>query len=90
MIAEKLAESKDSWVLLGANEYGGTKWFNKEKMESTLDLYKKILLMKATATKKAAAESLFKKLSAAQKKAEYKCEEFVNAFKPKKIKAHRQ
>ena len=86
-ISTMLADSENSWFLLGANEFNGTKWFNKEKMESSLALYKKILLMKVSANKKAAAESLFKKLDAAQKKAEYKCEEFVKAFKPKT--AHR-
>ena len=79
-IASYLANSENSWVLLGANEFNGTKWFNKEKMESSLELYKKILLLKASAGKKAAIEALFKKLNAAQKKAEYKCENFVKAF----------
>ncbi|MBB5226030.1 alpha-amylase [Treponema ruminis] len=88
-IASNLALSENSWTLLGANEFNGTKWFNKEKMESSLDLYKKILLLKASAGKKAAIESLFKKLNAAQKKAEYKCEDFVKAFKPK-TKARQQ
>ena len=80
LLSSNLADSENSWVLLGANEFNGTKWFNKEKMESSLELYKKILMLKASAGKKAAIEALFKKLSAAQKKAEYKCEDFVKAF----------
>ena len=80
LLSSNLADSENSWVLLGANEFNGTKWFNKEKMESSLELYKKILLLKASAGKKATIEALFKKLSAAQKKAEYKCEDFVKAF----------
>ncbi|WP_294428411.1 alpha-amylase family glycosyl hydrolase [uncultured Treponema sp.] len=82
-IAEKLGESNDSWLLLGANEFNGTKWFNKEKMESTLALYKAILSLGAGEAKKSAINSLFKKLNTAQEKAEYKCEEFINQFKPK-------
>ncbi|MDY6396988.1 MAG: alpha-amylase family glycosyl hydrolase [Treponema sp.] len=86
LLSSNLADSENSWVLLGANEFNGTKWFNKEKMESSLELYKKILLLKASAGKKAAIEALFKKLSAAQKKAEYKCEDFVKAFEITKKK----
>ena len=33
-----ITESKDAFLLCGANEYDGTVWFNKEKMEATLDL----------------------------------------------------
>ena len=84
LLASNLAGSENSWVLLGANEFNGIKWFNKEKMESSLDLYKKILLLKASAAKKTAVEAMFKKLNAAQKKAEYKCENFVMAFESKK------
>ncbi|MBR0101509.1 MAG: hypothetical protein IJP90_17575 [Treponema sp.] len=83
-LASNLALSENSWTLLGANEFNGTKWFNKEKMESSLSLYKKIILLKASAGKKEAVESLFKKLNAAQKKAEYKCEDFVKVFESKK------
>ncbi|MBR0476574.1 MAG: tetratricopeptide repeat protein, partial [Treponema sp.] len=52
--------------------------------QQALDLYKKILLLKASAAKKTAVEAMFKKLNAAQKKAEYKCENFVMAFESKK------
>ncbi|MBR0496010.1 MAG: alpha-amylase [Treponema sp.] len=83
-LASNLALSENSWTLLGANEFNGTKWFNKEKMESSLELYKKIILLKASAGKKEAVESLFKKLNTAQKKAEYKCEDFVKVFESKK------
>ncbi|MBQ9280770.1 MAG: alpha-amylase [Treponema sp.] len=82
-VSQKLAASNDSWLLVDANEYGGTRWFNKEKMESTLELYKAILSLKANESKQKAIEALFKKLNSAQKKAEYKCDEFVNQFKPK-------
>lgn len=34
--AKLLALSEHSGLLSGANEFGGTKWFNKERMEETL------------------------------------------------------
>ena len=83
LVAKKLADSNEAWLLVGSNEYDGVRWFNKEKMESSLALYKAILELGASAAKKAAADSLFKKLNNAQKKAEYKCEEFVKVFEPK-------
>ena len=83
LVAKKLADSNEAWLLSGANEYDGVRWFNKEKMEESLSLYKAILELGASAAKKVAVDSLFKKLNAAEKKAEYKCEEFVKAFEPK-------
>ena len=80
MIAKKLAASNDSWLFVGANEYNGVRWFNKEKMEDSLSLYKKILSLGANEAKSAKVEAIFKKLNNAQKKAEYKCDEFVRAF----------
>ncbi|MBR1722620.1 MAG: alpha-amylase, partial [Treponema sp.] len=82
-IVEKLAVSKDSWDLIGANDFNGTKWFNKERMESTLALYKEILSNKATEAKLEIIESIFKKLNSAQKKSEYKCQEFIAPFQMK-------
>jgi len=83
LVAKKLADSNEAWLLSGANEYDGVRWFNKEKMEASLALYKAILSLGASAAKKAAACSLFKKLNNAQKKADYKCEEFVKVFELK-------
>ena len=83
LVAQKLADSNDSWLLVGANEYDGIKWFNKEKMEGSLALYKALLSLNASTAKQAAVDSLFKKLNIAQKKAEYKCEAFVAQFVPK-------
>ena len=89
--AKILVESPSAWELTGTNEYNGIKWFNKEKMEDSLSLYKKILSLGANEAKSAKVEAIFKKLNNAQKKAEYKCEEFVHAFegkgrKPEKAK----
>ncbi|MBR4323683.1 alpha-amylase family glycosyl hydrolase [Treponema sp.] len=80
LIAKKLAKSELAWLYVGANEYDGIKWFNKEKMESTLELYETILSLNAGETKAKLIASLFKKLNSAQEKADYKCEEFVKAF----------
>ncbi len=80
LVAQKLCSSKDAWLFVGANEYDGIKWFNKEKMESTLSLYKAILSAQKGESKAEAVTSLFKKLNSAQKKAEYKCEDFIKFF----------
>ncbi|MCR4821652.1 MAG: alpha-amylase [Treponema sp.] len=84
LIAEKLVDSKYSWLLTGTNEYNGIKWFNAEKMEDSLKLYKGLLTSGASSEKAKVILSLFKKLTAAQKKAEYKCQEFLKAFEGKK------
>ncbi|MBQ9622782.1 MAG: alpha-amylase, partial [Treponema sp.] len=84
LIAEKLAKSDLAWLYVGANEYNGVHWFNKEKMESTLELYESILSLSTSETKAKLIASMFKELDTAQKKAEYKCEEFVKAFEIKK------
>lgn len=87
LLARKLADSENSWFLIGANEFNGTRWYNKEKMETVLALYKKLLLSKASQTKQEMVLSLFKKLSNAEKKSEYKCDEFINSFSSKGKKA---
>ena len=87
LIAAAVAENQDAWLLCGANEYDGTMWFNKEKMDSTLILAHEILFLKATTSeKKDKIASLYKVLKKAQGKSEYKCSEFIKPFAPKKEK----
>ncbi|WP_407428797.1 hypothetical protein, partial [Treponema sp.] len=85
LTAQRLCDSELAWLYIGANEYDGVKWFNKEKMEDTLCLYQRILSLGSSASKQKTVDSLFKKLNSAQKKAEYKCEAFTAQFtvKPK-------
>lgn len=79
-VAIKLTDSRDAWILTGAHEFDGTKWFNKEKMESTLAQYSQILQLNADSEQKKQILSLFKTIDDAQKKAEYKCRDFTEAF----------
>lgn len=83
--AKLLALSEHSGLLSGANEFGGTKWFNKERMEETLWYGTTVLI---TASAKILREQMFRlyrTLSAALEKSEYKCENFVESVKPKKV-----
>lgn len=84
LLAQKIAASSDSWLLSGANEYDGTKWFNKEKMEETLSLAENLYLQKVSRLKKPEVSALFKKLKNTASKAEYKCDNFVKPFEEKK------
>lgn len=78
--AQNLVSSKYAWILTGANEYGGVKWFNAEKMEEILKLGKEVFSLAKSAKKAALLSKMFKKLDKAQENAEYKCEIFLKEF----------
>lgn len=78
--AQNLAGSKYAWLLTGANEYGGVKWFNAEKMEEILKLGKDVFSLSKSAKKAAFVSKMFKKIDKAQKNAEYKCENLLKEF----------
>ena len=85
--AQNLVSSKNAWLLTGANEYGGVKWFNAEKMEETLKLGKEVFMLSKSGKKADSVSKMFEKLEEAQKNAEYKCENFLRSFlKPGKKK----
>lgn len=86
ILAEKLVNSKDAWNLTGANEYGGVKWFNAEKMQEILRLGKEIFSLGKSAEKSKLVAKAFKSFDSKQKKAEYKCENFLKEFEKKKKK----
>lgn len=77
LLAKRLSSSFDSWLLVGANEYGGTRWFNKELMDSTLFLAVEILLLDAAGVRVKRILDLAEKLGKAKDGAEFKCENFV-------------
>ena len=92
-IAKKITSAEFGWVLCGANDYDGTRWFNKELMDSTLILQHELLILGTRSKDKhAAVLDLFKALSKAKENAEYKCQNFLAAFEkqrkpaPKKSK----
>lgn len=78
--AQNLVSSKNAWLLTGANEYGGVKWFNAEKMEEILKLGKDVFSLVKSAKKAALVSKVFKKIDKAQKNAEYKCENLLKEF----------
>ena len=85
-LAKLLVESRYSGKLSGANEFDGIKWFNKEKMEASLKAAVEILTAGKTKTAAAKIETLVAGLDEAQKNSEYRCENFLNFFAPKKKK----
>lgn len=84
ILAEKLVNSKDAWNLTGANEYGGVKWFNAEKMQEILKQGQKIFSLGKTEEKAKLAAKVFKSLDSKQAKSEYKCENFLKAIEGRK------
>ena len=83
-LAKLLVESPYSGKLSGANEFDGTKWFNKEKMENTLEAAREIFLAGKTKNAAEKIEKLLTDLDEAQKNAGYKCEKFLKFFEPEK------
>ncbi len=82
--ASLITESEYSYLLSGANEYDGIRWFNKEIMDETmwygfasLEIYSSRILREQI-------YRLFKTLNVAKDNAEYKCEKFTSPFKPEK------
>lgn len=87
IIAEKITSAEYGWALCGANDYDGVRWFNKELMDSTLMLWHLIMILSSRSKEKQSAIlELFKKLSNAKDKAEYKCAPFVREFEADKEK----
>ena len=80
--AKLIAEGKDSFLLCGANEYDGTIWFNKEKMEATLWYALAVNSMLASRILREQVYDLYRTMNAAKEKAEYKCRLFVEALMP--------
>ncbi len=76
-LANRLTTSSESYLLSGANEYNGIRWFNKELMDSSLFLALEILLLGAGKEKAKRIIALSKTLEKAKNAAEFKCDEFV-------------
>ena len=83
-VAKLLTYSEHSFLLTGANEYNGIRWFNKEKMDTTLWYGLASLAMYSPRIMRENIYKLYRALSGAKEKAEYKCEQFAEVFKPEK------
>ena len=87
VVARNITSVEHGWLLCGANDYDGVRWFNKELMDSTLMLMSLMMVLPSRSkAKQGAILELFKMLTKAKENAEYKCGLFVDAFaaEPKK------
>ena len=83
-VATDLTCGPNSFLLTGANDYNGTRWFNKEKMDSTLWYSFAALSMYSPRIMRDNIYKLYRALKTAKENAEYKCENFTAIFKPAK------
>ena len=81
-IATFLVHSPNSFVLTGANEFAGTWWFNKEKMDATLFWAFSSNCLVSETGRKEKVFRLCRTLEASKELAEYKCDAFTEALKP--------
>ncbi len=76
-IARALVEGPDSYLLTGANDYNNVRWFNKEKMDSSLWYAFTAVTMYSPRNQKEQVKRLYKLLVAAKDGAEYRCDKFL-------------
>ena len=90
-VAKFLVESEYASLLSGANEFNGVRWFNKEKMETTLWYAFAAIAMYSPRILREQIHRLYRTLSAAKDSSEYKCEKFTSAVQPvEKVKRTRR
>lgn len=80
LIARNIADNDLSWLLIGANKFEDTTWFNKELMDSSLFIAHEILLLGASKEKSSRIIKMYKILSLMKDNAEYKVEYFLKDF----------
>ena len=83
-VATDLTNGPHSFLLTGANDYNGIRWFNKEKMDATLWYSFASLTMYSPRIMRDNIYKLYRALKTAKDNAEYKCENFTAIFKPAK------
>ncbi len=82
--ARILVEGPDSYLLTGANEFNGVRWFNKEKMDNTLWYAFAAITMYSPRNQKEQVHRLYRTLVAARDGSEYRCDKFLEALIPEK------
>ena len=85
-IVTLLVASPYERLLSGANTFDGTKWFNKEILESNLNTIFMLAAFDANAKKQAEILKVYKKICKAKVKAAYKCDLLIKAFPAAKAK----
>ncbi len=89
-VAKELTYGKYSASFTGANEFNGTRWFNKERMDETLTQMLSSVTMYSPRIMRNNIYKLYKTLCTARDGAEYKCEAFVKVFEPVKKPASKK
>ena len=82
-IINLLVASSRAGALSGANTFDNIRWFNKEVIESSLNLITLLMLLDAKEALVPEILALFKNLNTAKLKAAYKCELLIKQFAPK-------
>lgn len=87
-IVNLLASGKYSKILSGVNLFDNILWFNKERLEESLNVLILFMLLSAKTTKVPEVFKLYKKICSAKLKSAYKCNLLIKAFEiePKKAK----
>lgn len=87
-IVNLLVGGKYSKILSGANLFDNILWFNKERLEESLNVLILFMLLSAKTTKVPEVFKLYKKICSAKLKSAYKCNLLLKAFEiePKKAK----
>jgi glycosidase len=80
--AKILAQSKISAETVGANEFNGIRWFNKEKMDLSLFFGRAMGFLGGTKSEREKFEKIYKALAESVENAEYKCDFFTGNLKP--------
>lgn len=83
--AKLLVEGEHSALLTGANEFNGVRWFNKERMESTLWYGFAAVVTYSPRILREQIYRLYRTLLAAKDNAEFRCDKFTEAVKPASI-----
>ena len=81
-IATFLVHSPNAFLLSGANEFAGTWWFNKEKMDATLFWAFASNCITSESERRERVFRLCRTLEASKELSEYKCADFTDALKP--------
>lgn len=88
--ARLLLEGPNSGLLVGANDYNGIRWFNKEMLESTLWYGFAAVTMYSPRILREQIYRLYRTLIAAEEGSEYQCQKFLAVLKPEKKGAKRR
>ncbi|MGN0728716.1 alpha-amylase family glycosyl hydrolase [Treponema sp.] len=81
-LARLLVDSENSFMLTGANEFNGVRWFNKEKMDAALWYALAANCMSGSKTFCEQIFRMYRTLFASKEVSEYKCGLFTDAVKP--------